>query len=175
MQTLIDIACTLLIAFVLWDVFITVFSPGGAGPLTGFWTERVWKSLLVIHRQRPIHRLLALAGPHMLLCGILLWYTLSGAGLFFLLSAHPESVVTSITGKQADMVQKLYFVGTTITSLGYGDLVPQSAPWSVICTLFTLAGTIVLTISLSYVLSVLMASVERRRTAHSIYGLTHGK
>lgn len=171
MSTIFDIFAICLGAIVLFDVFITVFTASSSGPLTRWWNSVMWKGLLFVHKRRRVHTLLALAGPFMLVVTILLWYALLGLSLFISLAAHPGSVIDSATDLPVNLLQKFYFVGTTITSLGYGDLIPSGPPWTVICTLCTLMGTVVITISLSYVLSVLMAAIEGRKLAQSIFSL----
>lgn len=168
---LLILTAAVLVTFVLWDVFVTIFSLSGAGPLTSRWTRVVWSALLFVHRRRPIHRLLSVAGPAMLFSTIIIWYALLGAALLMAVMAHPDSVINNNTGESVGAVEKLYFVTTTISSLGYGDLVPSRLPWTVVCTTASFLATVVLTVSLSYVLSVLAASIERRSLAQGIYGL----
>jgi hypothetical protein len=165
------ISSILILGAAFWDAFITVFSSSGAGPLTRFWTRRVWRGLLWVHRKRPIHRPLALAGPLMLLANIVIWYALIGAGFYSVYVAHPDSVVENTTRERANRIKKIYFVGTTISSLGYGDLVPSRFPWTVISSLSSFLGAVVLTVSLSYVLPVLAAAIDRQTLAQSIFGL----
>jgi hypothetical protein len=153
------------------DVFITVFSSNGAGPLTKIWYLLAWRGLLAIHKHRTIHRLLSLAGPLMLVTSVLLWYAMLAVALFLALASLPGLVVNNITGEPASLWEIAYFVSTTISSLGYGDLVPSGFPWTIISTISTLGGTIIITISLSYVLSVLAAAIDRRKLAQGIFGL----
>ncbi len=161
----------MLVAGLIWDSFITVFSARGAGFFTRFRTRHFWKVLLIIHRLRPIHRLLTLVGPFMLLATIIFWWVILGGSLFAALAAVSDSVINSKSGSGADFAEIVYFVGTTITSLGYGDLVASGAPWTYISSHAALAATVIITISLSYVLSVLAASIDRKTLAQNIYAL----
>lgn len=170
MQSMLILTAALLAAVTLWDVFITLFSPAGAGPLTRLWTRPLWSCLLWFHERRRIHWLLSLVGPFMLLASIVLWYVLLGLSLLLALAGYAGSVVDGTTNEPAGLIEKLYFVTTTISSLGYGDLIPRF-PWTLISTTATLAATIILTIALSYVLSVLGAAIDRRTLAKEIFGL----
>ena len=161
----------LLVAVTAWDAFVTVLSLKGAGPLTSLWTRQVWNGLLWIHDRRPIHALLSLVGPLMLLGTIVVWYLLLGLASYLVFAGSPHSVINNSTGASADFVQKVYFVGSTISSLGYGDLVPNGMPWTLLSSVAAFAGTVVLTLSLSYVLSVLSAAIERRTLAQSVFGV----
>ncbi|MFW5725877.1 MAG: hypothetical protein ACOCX0_05460 [Bacteroidota bacterium] len=171
MQAILIITSVLLLSFVFWDVFKTIFSTRGGGPLSNSWTRLLWECLLIVHKWRPVHRLLTYAGPFMLLSSILLWYILLGVGVFIAFAAYPDSVINNSTGELVDLHKKAYFVSSIISSLGYGDLVPSKYPWTIIASLATLAATVILTISLSYVLSVLLAAIERRKLAQAVFGL----
>lgn len=92
-------------------------------------------------------------------------------GTWLVLAAHPGSVVSNTTGSHADLTQLWYFVTTTASSLGYGDLIPSGLPWTLFATATTLITTIVLTISLSYVISVISAAIKRRSMASSVRAL----
>lgn len=168
MTILLSLAAFLLAAVILWDQFVTVFSTSGAGPLTRFGMRHVWRGLLWMHERRRMHRLLAFAGPFLLLLSIVLWYVLFGLAVFMFFVAHYGSVVDGTTQKPANTFEVLYFVNATVSSLGYGDWVPSGFPWTLVATFATLIATIVLTVSLSYVLSVVSAAIQRRALASGI-------
>src|SRR5690606_11416982 len=125
----------------LWDQFVTVFSTGGAGPLSRLAFRGIWKLLLSVHRRRPIHAALKFAGPAMILLSIVSWYLLLGLAVFLVFIAYPGSVIDGTTSAPANLIETLYFTNTTISSLGYGDWVPSGPPWTFISTLATLAAT----------------------------------
>ena len=79
------------------------------------------------------------------------------------------SRVVDDRGRPADWSELTYFVNTTISSLGYGDFTPARYPWTLITTVATFSATVLLTVSLSYVLSVLAASIERRALAQGVF------
>ncbi|MFW5697389.1 MAG: potassium channel family protein [Fimbriimonadaceae bacterium] len=164
-------AAAVLALFVLYDVVITVMSTQGAGPLTRRWTRVVWRLLLVVHRKWPIHRFLSLVGPLLMLLSILIWYLLlaSCVSLVFLESAL--SVVHSSNQVPAEPLERFYFVAATLSTIGYGDIVPAGFPWTLVATASTLIVTIVMTVSLSYVLAVISAALERRQLAQGVMGL----
>jgi hypothetical protein len=161
----------MLIGAVSWDAFITVFSTQGAGPLTGLWTQRLWKGLLWIHRHRSIHLLLALAGPLMLIGVVFVWYSLLAVGWVCFFAADPESIVNNQGTAPADFLRTLYFVGTTISSVGYGDFVPGGFPWTFWANFAAFTSTVLLTTSLSYLLPIISASIERKYLAQRVFSI----
>lgn len=168
---MLTILAALIAGMAMWDQFVTVFSTGGAGPLNRRVCQWLWRLLLAIHRRKPIHRVLKYAGPAMILLSILGWYFMLGLAVFLVLVVHPGTVIDSTTSAPANAIEILYFTSTTISSLGYGEWVPSGPPWTFVSTLATLAATIILTVSLSFVLSVVSAAVERRGLATSIYAM----
>lgn len=168
MTVLLTVVGLLLIGLVMWDLLVTVLSASGAGILTRAWSEPLWSGLLAVHRRRPIHGVLALTGPAMILFGILLWYGLIAVGAFLVLSSFSSSVVRSSDRTPVDASNDAYFVGSTLSGLGYGDVVPSGFPWTLFSSVAALLGTIVLTTSLSYILAVLTPAVQRKSLASSV-------
>lgn len=160
-----------IVVAVLADVFLTILSTSRAGPLTTAWSHAVWKPLLRLHQRRGIHSILSMTGPAIVVLTILFWYTGLVVGTWVVLLAHPGSVVSSTTRAPADTVETFYFVPTTLSGLGYGDYVPVGSPWTAFATTMTLLTTVVLTLSLSYVISVLSAAISTRSMASGIRAL----
>ncbi|MEH6389916.1 ion channel [Pseudomonas profundi] len=171
MEIALIVLAALIAGVTLWDQFVTVFSTGGAGPLSRLAFSGIWRLLLAIHKRKPIHAALKFAGPAMILLSIVSWYLLLGLAAFVLFIAYPGAVIDGTTSAPADHLETLYFTNTTISSLGYGDWVPSGPPWTFISTLATLAATIVLTVSLSYVLSVVSAAIQRRSLATTVFAM----
>ncbi len=171
MQIVLLLCWFLLLGLVLWDAFITVFSTHGAGPLTGWWTGGVWRVLLAIHQRRPIHSVLSIAGPLMLLGVACLWYTLLSISWVLFFCSGEALVVNNQTKVPATVLEVVYFVGTTLAGVGYGDLVPSRFPWTFWSNFASFTSTVLLTTSLSYLLPIVAASLERKHLAQRIFGI----
>ncbi|MBA2116808.1 ion channel [Bremerella alba] len=171
MQVLLLVCSVILMAVVFWDAFITVFSTHGAGPLTRWWTGGVWRLLLMIHHRRPIHRVLSMAGPVMLLAVVCVWYALLATGWVMFFCSGDALVVDNLTQEPANIEKIIYFVGTTLAGVGYGDLVPGRFPWTLWSNFAAFTSTVLLTTSLSYLLPIVAASLERMYLAQRIFGI----
>ena len=171
MEILLVLLAVLIAGVTLWDQFVTVFSTGGAGPLSRLAFSGTWRLLLAIHRRKAIHAVLKFAGPAMILLSIVSWYLLLSLATFLLFIAYPGAVIDGTTSEPANRLETLYYTNTTLSSLGYGDWVPSGPPWTFISTLATLVTTIVLTVSLSYVLSVVSAAIQRRSVPTAIFAM----
>ena len=171
MNDFILVVGVLLLALVWWDSFVTVFSMDGAGPVTNFWTRVLWKGLLTLHERISCHWLLSMAGPLILVLTILVWCFAHAVAWTMIFISRPGSVVDDARGLVATPMETLYFVGTTVSSLGYGDFTPAAPPWTWLSNVACFSATIILTVSLSYVLAVLSAALEKHVLAQSVFGL----
>ncbi len=173
-QVILVVVGLVLIALPLADAFMVMLALRGGGPVTNAWTRPVWKLCLAIHRRRPMHRVLALVGPAMLVLTIVVWYVLLAAGWVVLFLSDPESVVSAKTGEAPAPANRAYFVGVTLTGIGYGDYVPRGMPWTVLAHTGAFTATFLITTSLSYIMPVLSAALERKQLARDIFSVGSG-
>jgi hypothetical protein len=162
---------TALLAFILFDAFITILSLHGAGPLTNTLTKGIWYVLLKLHQKKPIHKVLSFTGPLLLVGIVLIWFVILFIGWFFIFLSFKGSIVQSITNQPTTLLEKLYFTGTTLSDLGYGDFVPILFPWTLLSTISALSATLLITLSLTYILPVVSAGVEKKQLAKSIFNM----
>ncbi len=115
---------------VLTDVFLTTMHPDLEGPIAQRLQRGVWRAALLLGRRWSARRrgLLALAGPLMTVLTFVVW-----VGLFIL--AFALLVWPFLNTYQAEgelpggsFIDALYYAGTTVTVLGYGDITPVGVP-----------------------------------------------
>jgi len=158
----VDVACTALVAIVLVDVLITILSVRGGGPLTRRWTNVVWRCSLKVHYRVKSDTFLACI-PTLLLAGIfVVWYCLFYLAFLGLFGFQSAPTLEYEDGTAAQLPGTLYFIGSTFSTLGLGDVTPTAMPWTIIATLGALAVSSATALSLSYFIPVLSA-VNRRR------------
>lgn len=161
----------LILVAVFWDVFITIFTLRGGGPFTERISKWMWHCLLMVHGRRRIHKLLSLAGPMMLLITVFWWYLGLSIGWFLIFLSKSSSAVTSNTQESTTVLDKVYFLGTTLSDLGYGDIVPLEFPWTLWSSIAATSATLLLSAALSYILPVVSAGVQKRVLAKRIHHL----
>jgi hypothetical protein len=173
MGTLYTAVGTLLVALALLDALWTTLAPHGAGPLTKYLARGWWAASLAVHRRLPggAHGLLAFAGPALLVLAVLLWTGLLWAGWTLLFSAEPGAVVDATAREPAGLSGRVYYVGFVLFTLGTGDYVPVGEPWEVLSAVASFTGLFVVTLAITYVLSVVSAVAAKRQLAGAIYSL----
>jgi hypothetical protein len=122
---------TLLILVILWDAFETIVLPRSIVRklrLTWFYYRATWASYSAVARITPIafvrERLLGVYGPFSLIGLGVLWGM--GLCLGFALLFWAEGSPLSTHGGRATFSHDLYMSGTTLVTLGLGDILPQS-------------------------------------------------
>jgi hypothetical protein len=117
---------------------------------------------------------LTTGGPVVLLSTVLVWVALLWGGWSAIFLADGGSVVDSHSRGPATTVQTIYFAGFTVFTLGIGDYVPSGGSWEIAATVASFSGLFLITLSITYLLSVITAVVSGRRFAASfhLYGDT---
>lgn len=166
-----------LVLITLADVYLTVLYPGSSGPVSGPVEKGAWRALrrlaLVLPSGRD--RLLSFAAPTLLVLAVALWVSLLVVG--FALIAWPAlgtGIQSSRGPTPTDFAAALYFSGYSLTTLGTGDLVPKTSAYRLLMVLEAGVGFSVLTLTLTYYLSVYNALTGRNTFALSLHHSTGG-
>ena len=161
-----------LVALALVDVAWTTIAAGsGAGPLTSVVAGAFWRVALAIHRRRQAHRLLAVSGVAVVFAVLAVWITVIVVGWSLVFGVAPGAVRDATTGLPAGLVDRWYFVGYTVFTLGIGDYVPGDGVWQLATVVATGTGLVMVTLSITYLVPVASAVGSRRELAAYISSL----
>ncbi|WP_164101346.1 potassium channel family protein [Candidatus Laterigemmans baculatus] len=179
MDSIATIAGWLLILWALAEVFIEVLFPRALSPPLGSLLCRVaqriaaglWRGGAGWQR-----KLTSLVGPLLVITQILSWGLLLWLG--FALIAWPRMGDTIVASGQSetptDFFSAMYVMGYGLTTLGVGDLVPKSSGMRILFIAEAAVGFSVLTLVMTYLMSVYGAIAERNRIALLIDTATGG-
>lgn len=151
-----------LIVAVIFDVLWTTLRMAGAGPLTSWMTNLLWRLAL---RVTPSHRALSATGFLIVLLTVFLWIGLVWLGWILVLGIDPGSVVDSQSGQPADFWARVYYAGFTLITLGNGDYKPNGAVWQVLSPVAAANGFFLVTLVITYLLPLMSAALQRRQLA----------
>ncbi|WP_416137315.1 potassium channel family protein [Halomonas sp. HK25] len=151
-----------------YDLCRTTISVASAGPVTACLSHALWHPARRIHEKFDTPWLLKTIGPCLAFLLLVMWVALSWLGWWLIFSSHSGAVVESNTRLIASPVELAYFIGFTITTLGYGDFVPSDSTWKLVAILAAINGFSVFTLAVTYWLSIVTAVVKKRRLASSI-------
>lgn len=154
-------AGVLLLGLLLADIYVTVLHPNGhGGPLNRLLTRVVWGSFRAVCgslRGDRRDRMLSLGAPTVSAAILLVWVLLLVTGFAAVYLAFPDA----FTHTQFDLTfgwqDAFYFSGVAASTLGMGDVLVEPGWLRVLTVVEAFMGFMVLTLSVTYVLSVYRA------------------
>jgi len=154
-----------LIVVTLRDIFNVLFHPLGGGSVSRVIVRILWHGFRRLGAYR--HRALEFAGPSVLLAVIGSWVALLVTGWALIYWPHLTSQFLFASGldpsTREGFINALYLSMTTLTTLGYGDITPTSGWLKILAPIEAMVGFGLLTVSLSWVISIYQV-LRRRRT-----------
>lgn len=147
----------LVFAITALDIIKTTFSSNGGGMITSLVSRVVYKAIFLAAGKKGKSKLLGYAGPAVLVSILLVWIAGFWAGLFVALLSEADSVVHSVTKTNAGTLEKLYYAGYTLSTLGIGDYVASNDFWRIVTNVAAYSGLVFITTSITYFLPVLSA------------------
>ena len=158
-----------LIAVAVADAVVTTLAAsGGGGPLTRRVATGLWRLLRATSRGGPTP-VLAYAGVLVLLSVVLTWVVLVWAGWALVFSSSEGAVVGATDGEPASLPARIYYAGFVVFTLGVGDFVAGSGVWQVLTALASFLGLFLVTLAITYLVSVVAAAVDRRALARDVH------
>lgn len=161
------------VAAVLDAVVTTLAAGSGGGPITTRLAGLTWRALRATARG-PLRGLLRFGGVVVLLTTVLTWVVLLWFGWTVVFTSAEAAVLGSTSGEPASTAARVYYAGFVVFTLGVGDFVPGGALWQVLTAVASFVGLFIVTLSITYLVSVVSAAVSRRALAREItlYGVT---
>nr|WP_235927172.1 potassium channel family protein [Gloeocapsopsis dulcis] len=145
---------------------------GGAGPVTAQITNGIWWVMQKLIRTKRNY-LLSLAGPLIQTVTVFIWVSLLWAGWVLMFSADPTSLIYTRTPEPqpSTLTDRIYFVAYTISTMGNGDLYPNRGAWEITTSFTSLSGMFLITMVVSFLLSVIGGVTTKQSLASQITGL----
>ncbi|HEX6455073.1 MAG TPA: potassium channel family protein [Solirubrobacterales bacterium] len=160
----------LLIALALRDIFDVLFHPLGRGMIA----RRVVRGIAAVARRAPRRAgtLGLLAGPLSYIAVVGTWAGLLVVGwALVFMPQMPEGFHFSVgldPAQHSGFLDALYVSLVNLTSLGYGDISPNSDAMRILCPMETMFGLGLLTASISWLISIYGAISRRDSLAHEV-------
>jgi len=158
----------LLLLLVITDFFHTTLSFQGSGPITRLVHRSKWKAVQFLARLFG-DRMLRYGGLFLALSMLASWILLFWLGLFLVFHSDPAAVVSNDElERPANVIERIYFTGFVLSTLGLGDFKPGTDWAQAFTAVFSFSGFIFFTASMTYLLSISTAIVQKRSLAMTI-------
>jgi hypothetical protein len=148
------------------DIFDTLFHPEGRAAVGRFTSRAVWLTMRRLGGGRP--RLLTLAGPFALIAVIATWALLLILGWSLVYLPHVDGFRINRAAEGGDLVDAVNISLVSLTTLGFGDAVPEAVWLRIVTPLEALLGFGLLSASVSWLLLVHPVLARRRSLAYEV-------
>lgn len=163
----------LLVLLMLLDALWTaLWVDGGAGPVTSQITNGIWWIMRKLIPTRR-HYWLSLAGPLIQTLTVVVWVGAVWLGWVMMFSSDTSSLIytRSPDNMPGDLSDRIYFVAYTMTTIGNGDLYPNGNRWEIATSFTGFSGMLLITMVVSFWLSVVSGVTTKQSLASQITGL----
>jgi hypothetical protein len=147
------------------DIFHTLWHPSTRGSLSEVVIRAIWRAG---RRRRRKGHPRAVTGHVALLAVIIAWLTLVVLGGALIYAPHmPESFIFSseVERERAGFLEAIYLSAVTVSTLGFGDVVPGALWLRLVVPAQSLIGFALLTAAVSWIVQVNPALARRRALA----------
>lgn len=163
----------------LADLYVTVlYARNDLGLLSSRLSHLVWRAFRGFAKRLPppaCERALTFAGPTLIVPVLMMWAGLLLVGFALIVwPALGEQLRKTSGPTPTDLATALYYSGYTLATLGYGDIVPQSAFYRVLAVAEALVGFSVLTLALTYLMNIYTSLIRRNTLALALHHKSGG-
>jgi hypothetical protein len=171
---LLTAAGIILLALVFYDIYSTILrATKYPGPISEFLNRGLWRVASRATRKvnrRLRHQTLSAIGPLLMpsLISLLILTLITGFALIYLPRMGTDFKIDEAVHSHLAL-QAFYFSGITLTTVGYGDIIPVSTAMRIVALFEAALGIAVITISITYLLTVYGALERKRAVALKFY------
>lgn len=162
------------LSLVVYDVYATILhARARSGPIGETLNRSVWRLARAIafrlSRTRR-HRLLNIIGPLLQPLLIIIFIILLALGFALIYYPRmPANFTVHAEAASSPFMAALYFSGTTLTTVGYGDIAPHTAGMRLTALFESASGFALISLAITYLITVYSALERKRAVAISFY------
>ena len=163
-----------LLALIIFDIYATVLhSSARYGPVGESLNRLVWRAARAVAfrlSRANRHRLLNAVGPLLLPLLIVIYLVLLVTAFALVYYPRvPGGFVFAVEQPEPGWLDAVYFSGVTLTTVGYGDVMPRTTLMRIFALFESASGLIVISLAITYILTVYAALERKRAVAVSLY------
>jgi len=162
----------LIVLVTVADHLKTVITVSGGGAVTSRINAWLWNlALRLAGRPGNPPAWLRSVGPALAMLTLLIWLLGLWVGWTLIFSAGEQVILESKSGLPATFIERAYYAGYTLTTLGPGDYAPNGGIWLIVTVLATVNGLFLFTMGITYIVPIITAAAQQRQAATLIGAL----
>jgi len=152
-----------IILLIISDIIFTVFAPHGSGFLSDSISKGIWRILLNLTNKSGKLKMLNNSGTIIIVILMFVWLSLLWLGFTLIYCFDTDSVINATTKIPTTTTEKFYYIGYTLSTLGYGDFQGGNQFWQVLSSVISFTGLILITTAITYLVPVTNAEIDKRK------------
>ncbi|MFP4293167.1 MAG: ion channel [Cyclobacteriaceae bacterium] len=161
-SVLLTILGALIVSLALYDFAKTTFLPSGQGPVTAIINHQIFSGLFYLAGKDGRKPILRYAGMWIILGIFSYWIFSLWLGMALIFCSDAYSVVNSQNMMPADVYEKIYYTGFTLSTLGVGDFVAGRDIWRLLTAFTAFLGLFIITLSITYLVPVISDAGQKQ-------------
>ena len=113
-------------------------------------------------------KVLQFGGAIILVSILINWLLLIWISASLLFISEPKSLMNVETNTTTTIVNKIFFTGYTLSTLGLGDIEPEGNFWDILTAILSFTGLILISIAITYLIPVVSAEITKRKISVNI-------
>jgi hypothetical protein len=169
----------MLLLFIIDDVYVTILQARGrSGPVSELLYRSIWKVArsIAFRLSRPRrHKLLNSIGPilmPLIVSVSIILVILAYALIYF--PGMPEKFNLGREDASSPFLDSVYFSGTTLTTVGFGDISPRAPEMKLVAIIESVSGFGLISLAVTYLIVVYSALEHKRAIALAFYHKAEG-
>lgn len=179
MTWLLAVAGALLLVVLAYDVFETVFHPGGhGGPVFDLQTHAVWglfRRMGVGPDGTTRNRILCRAAPLMVPLTLITWAAMLVLGFALIYIPWIHTFLFGTGRLRIPILEAVYYSTMIATSLGNGDMVADLESLRMVTSVESLSGFALLSVAVSYLINIYGYEGQGDTLAQKIHSMLEGR
>jgi hypothetical protein len=127
-----------------------------------------WSLLLSINKRMGRRKVLEIGGAVILVSILINWLLLIWLSASLLFISQPDSLMNVETNSPTTVVNKIFYTGYTLSTLGLGDMEPEGNFWDILTAILSFTGLILISIAITYLIPVVSAEIAKRKISVTI-------
>lgn len=161
----------IILVLVVTDILVSTLAPRGTGFITERLRKGLWNFFFWLSRGNGEKKVLNYAGMFTVSAWLFGWLLGMWVANVLLFLSDENSVLVTGTQMNASAMDKAYFVGYVLSTMGNGDLQPHGDGWRIYTSVLSFWGFIIITLGITYLVPVLSAEMKKRQASIYIHSL----
>ncbi len=123
---------------------------------------------MIINKKKGNRDFLDYGGLIILVPILINWFVIIWISASLLFISDPNSLMNVETNTKTTVVNKIFYTGYTLSTLGLGDMESTSSFWDIVTAILSFTGLVLISIAVTYLIPVVSSEIIKRKISVKI-------